>query len=64
MTEAVYDLRDRLRNQHKSNLLIRFGKTEAVATNVVKALQANGDVVKVFLQQEVRQPQMSRFVEY
>ena len=53
LTEAVYDLRDRLRGTYKSNLLIRFGKTEDVATNVVKSLLANGDKVKVFLQQEV-----------
>lgn len=53
LTEAVYDLRDRLRGTYKSNLLIRFGKTEVVATNVVKSLLANGDKVKVFLQQEV-----------
>lgn len=49
----MYDLRDRLRKMN-SNLLIRYGKTEVVATNVVRALQANGDTVKVFLQQQVR----------
>lgn len=52
LAEAVYDLRNRLKAQ-SSNLLIRFGKTEVVATNVVKSLQAGGDDVRVFLQREV-----------
>jgi deoxyribodipyrimidine photolyase len=53
-TEGVYDLRDSLR-ERGSDLLIRFGKMEKVAEEVVKALQANGDEIKeVFLQEEVR----------
>lgn len=51
LAEAVYDLRDRLKTK-SSNLLIRFGRTEVVATEMVKALQAGGDEVRVFLQRE------------
>ncbi|KAI5475064.1 Cryptochrome DASH [Pseudohyphozyma bogoriensis] len=52
LSEAVYDLRDRLRSK-KSDLLIRFGKPEVVAANVVKALQENGHNVKaVFMQKD------------
>ncbi|GAA5955729.1 hypothetical protein JCM10213_006518 [Rhodosporidiobolus nylandii] len=52
MTEGVYDLRDRLR-QRGSDLLVRFGKMEVVATQVVKELMENGDEIKeVCLQKE------------
>ncbi|GAA5855071.1 hypothetical protein JCM8547_002369 [Rhodosporidiobolus lusitaniae] len=51
-TEAVYDLRNNLR-QRGSDLLIRFGKMEKVAAQVIRALQANGDeVVGTYLQKE------------
>lgn len=53
LTEGVYNLRDNLQKLN-SNLLIRFGKTEEVAFNIVEALRANGDEVKgVYLQTEV-----------
>lgn len=44
ITEAVYDLQDRLK-QRNSNLLIRFGRLEEVVEEVVKTLQRNGDTV-------------------
>lgn len=53
LAEGVYDLRDNLQKKN-SNLLIRFGKTEEVALNIVEALRANGDEVKgVYMQTEV-----------
>lgn len=58
----MYDLRDRLRARN-SNLLIRFGKMEEVAVNLVQNLQANGDEVKgVFMQKEVGYASGSRAV--
>ncbi|KAL8286242.1 hypothetical protein RQP46_004730 [Phenoliferia psychrophenolica] len=53
LAEAVYDLRDRLRNLHKSDLLIRFGKAELVIADLVKKIQEGGDTVSgVYLQKE------------
>lgn len=53
LAEGVYDLKARLRTKG-SDLLVRFGKTEDVALNIVNALRANGDVVAgVYMQKEV-----------
>lgn len=53
MTEGVFDMRNSLK-QHGSDLLLRFGKMEDVTSDIVRALQDNGDeVVAVFFQKEV-----------
>jgi deoxyribodipyrimidine photo-lyase len=53
VTEAVFDLRHRLKDRG-SNLLVRFGFPEAVMENIVKAVQAKGDeIVGVHIQKEI-----------
>lgn len=59
IAETVYDLRSRLRDRG-SDLCIRFGITEDVVTNLVRALQESGTEVEgVWMQKEMTSGEVS-----